>query len=199
MDNAMSNYPHRDAFPSPAAWLLSVLIINGFVLTGCAPSGYTVQSHPSANPPLPTTVVYFYPARGQSEQQRDRDRYECYLWAVKQSGFDPGQAQLAPHQRIEVTPVAPPGSDTAAGAVGGAIVGAMTASHDAREFGLVFGAITGAMLGAASDAARQQQAEQIQRQYDAKQAQRNARLDKQARDYQRAMTACLEGRGYTVR
>jgi hypothetical protein len=148
---------------------------------------------------LPTTVVYFYPAHGQSEQQRDRDRYECYLWSVKQSGFDPGQAQLAPHQRVEVRPAAPPGSDTAAGAVSGAIVGAIAAPHDATEFGLVFGAITGAMLGAASDSARQQQAEHVQRQYDAKDAQRYARLEKKARDYRRAMTACLEGRGYSVR
>ena len=55
------------------------------------------------------------------------------------------------------------------------------------------------MLGAASDAARQQQAEQMQRQYDTREARKYARLDRQARDYQRAMTACLEGRGYVVR
>jgi hypothetical protein len=40
---------------------------------------------------------------------------------------------------------------------------------------------------------------QAQQQYDTKDAQSYARLDKQARDYQRAITACLEGRGYTVR
>ena len=168
------------------------------VLAGCAPSGYMVQSRPVAAPPPPTTTVYFYPSKGQTAAQQDRDRYECYLWAVKQSGFDPGQQQLAPHQRIEVTPAAPPGTDTAAGAVGGAAVGALMTPHD-REFGLVFGAITGALLGAASDQARQQQAAQAQRQYDARQSQQYARVDKQARDYQRAMTACLEGRGYTVR
>ncbi len=195
----MSNYTNREAVPSTILWLLPTFIVIGVALFGCAPAEYTVQTHQVANPPLPATVVYFYPARGQSEQQQDRDRYECYLWAVKQSGFDPGQAQLAPHQRVEVKPAAPPGSDTAAGAVSGAIVGAITAPHDAREFGLVFGAITGAMLGAASDSARQQQAEHIQQQYDAKEAQRYARVERQARDYQRAMTACLEGRGYTVR
>ena len=50
-----------------------------------------------------------------------------------------------------------------------------------------------------SDEARQQQAAQAQQHYDAKEAQQYARLEKQSRDYQRAMTACLEGRGYTVR
>lgn len=175
-----------------------VVLLSGAIFTGCAPSGYMVQSRPVTSPPMPATTVYFYPSRGQSAEQQDRDRYECYLWAVKQTGFDPGQAQLAPHQRIEVRPTAPPGTDTAAGAVGGAMVGSLMSPHD-REFGLVFGAITGALLGAASDAARQQQAAQAQQQYDAREAQQYARLEKPARDYQRAMTACLEGRGYTVR
>jgi hypothetical protein len=199
MDKTMSNNIHRRTLLPVALWQFSVLTFFSVALFGCAPTGYTVQTHPATSPVLPTTTVYFYPTRGQSEERQDRDRYECYLWAVKQSGFDPGQAQLAPHQRIEVTPVAPPGSDTAAGAVGGAIVGSMLAPHDDRGFGLVFGAITGAMMGAASDAARQQQADQIQQQYDAQEAQHYARLEKQSRDYERAMTACLEGRGYTVR
>lgn len=175
------------------------LAISSIALLGCAPQGYTVRSQPAASTPLPTTTVYFYPTKGQSSSQQDRDRYECYLWAKKQSGFDPGQAQLAPHQRIEVTPTAAPGSDTAAGAVTGAIVGSMMSDHHDRGFGLVFGAITGAILGSASDAARQQQAQQIEQQYNADESRKYARVEKQARDYQRATTACLEGRGYSVR
>lgn len=178
----------------------AVLVISVIVsLSACAPRTYTVQKKTVSTAPQPTTVVYFYPAQGQSEAQQDRDRYECYLWAVKQTGFDPGQAQLAPHQRVEVKPAAPPGADTAAGAVGGAIVGSMMAPRHDKGFGLVFGAITGAMLGAASDAARQQEAAQIERQYNSREARDYTRREKQARDYRRAMTACLEGRGYTVR
>lgn len=195
----MSDHTRRNTFPLNMLQLFSIFTVGGIALLGCAPSGNVVQTQVADTPPLPTTHVYFYPSQGQSQEQQDRDRYECYGWAVKQSGFDPGQAQLAPHQRIQVTPTAPPGSDTAAGAVGGAIVGSMMSSHHDQGFGLVFGALTGAMLGAASDEARQQQAAQVQQQYDAKDAKRYARLEKQARDYQRAMTACLEGRGYTVR
>ena len=33
--------------------------------------------------------LYVYPARGQSEDQAQRDRYECHLWAVDQTQFDP--------------------------------------------------------------------------------------------------------------
>ena len=178
---------------------LSALVVTVIFVTACAPQGYTVRKHTVAPTQVPTTTVYFYPTRNQSEDQQNRDRYECYLWAVKQSGFDPGQAQLAPHQRIEVTPAAPPGADTAAGAVGGAIVGSMMAPRHDSGFGLVFGMITGAMLGAASDAARQEQTARAQHYYDSKEAQRYAVVEKQARDYRRAMTACLEGRGYSVR
>lgn len=33
--------------------------------------------------------LYVYPARGQSEEDTRRDRYECHLWAVDQTQFDP--------------------------------------------------------------------------------------------------------------
>src|SRR5207302_8658884 len=39
--------------------------------------------------------VFMYPARGQSQQQQDRDRYECHSWAVGQTGFDPSRASAA--------------------------------------------------------------------------------------------------------
>jgi len=168
-------------------------------ISACSPPAYTVQKSPTPPPPMPATEIYFYPTRGQTPAQQERDRYECYLWAVKQSGFDPGQAQLAPHQRVEVKPVPGPGADTAAGAVSGAVIGSMLAVPHDRGEGMVLGAITGALLGAASDAARQDQAQQIQQTYDAREAQRYTRLERQARDYRRAMTACLEGRGYSVR
>ena len=178
---------------------LGMLGLTSLLLGGCAPPAYTVR--PSAAPPTPPPSVelYFYPTRGQSKAQQERDHYECYLWAVGQSGFDPGQGQLAPHQRVEVVPTTPPGADTAAGAVTGAVVGSIISGPHDRGEGMVFGAVTGAMLGAASEQAKREQAAQIQQQYDARYTQRYARLDRQARDYRRAMTACLEGRGYTVR
>ena len=35
--------------------------------------------------------IYMYPAKGQSQDQQERDRYECHSWAVKQTGFDPSR------------------------------------------------------------------------------------------------------------
>lgn len=33
--------------------------------------------------------IFVYPNQGQSDEQRNRDRYECYLWAFEQTGYDP--------------------------------------------------------------------------------------------------------------
>ena len=43
---------------------------------------------PAASPP----PMYFYPERGQDAARQDRDRSECYRWAVGQGGFDPAPA-----------------------------------------------------------------------------------------------------------
>ncbi len=37
-----------------------------------------------------SSEIFVYPNAGQGDEQRDRDRYECYVWAVEQTGFDPG-------------------------------------------------------------------------------------------------------------
>src|SRR5277367_5293502 len=47
--------------------------------------------------PPPNPQIFVYPNNAQSADQLDRDRYECNNWAVKQSGFDPSQAQVPPH------------------------------------------------------------------------------------------------------
>jgi hypothetical protein len=143
--------------------------------------------------------VYFYPTKGQSLAQQDRDRYECYSWASKQSGFDPSLPQLPPHQQLEVVPQPPIGHDTASGAVTGAVLGAVVSRPGRTGEGAVIGAIAGTILGAASDSARQEQAERLQERYDRRGSQAAAYTEQQASAYRRAMGACLEGRGYTVR
>jgi len=45
--------------------------------------------------------VFVYPARGQSAEQTQRDRYECHLWAVSQTGVDPSMDQADDSERAE--------------------------------------------------------------------------------------------------
>jgi len=56
---------------------------------------YIVSSPPPANEVVEDANIpknlYVYPKQGQSAQQQDTDRYECYRWAVQQTGFDPTQ------------------------------------------------------------------------------------------------------------
>ncbi len=186
------------AAPRRAPWrLLAVVAV--LALAACAPPPrYVVR--PAATAPPPNTQVYFYPTRGQSPAQQDRDRYECYVWAVQQTGFDPSAPQLAPHQRLETVAMPPPAHDAAVGAATGAVIGAIAARPGHTGSGAVVGAIAGAVIGGISDAARQEQAERIQERYvSRREAAYSVRVEQQAASYRRAMAACLEGRGYTVR
>jgi hypothetical protein len=177
--------------------LLPTLAFAG--LAACVPARYAEVPVEAEQPPPPPTRVYFYPTAGQSPEQQDRDSYECYLWAKKQSGYDPSTPNLAPHTRVAVVPEAPPGAGTAVGAVTGAILGAAVASHGNRPEGALVGALAGGMLGTAAEAAQREEAHRLQENYDRQSSQRLAVIERQAEDYRRAITACLEGRGYTVR
>jgi len=179
--------------------LLTVMV--AVLVTACAP---TYQRQAVSGPSQPVsaelaTEVYYYPMREQSIEQQDRDRFECYLWAKKETGFDPSDPHLIPHQRTYVVPDPEPGADTVAGAFTGAILGAMIGSPHNTGEGAIIGAMAGGALGAASDAARQERADVIQERLSRSSSSSYAALERQAENYRRAMKACLEGRGYKVR
>jgi len=164
-----------------------------------ARSAQRVATAPPA-PPVPVdTNLYTYPTKGQSPQQSDRDRYECHMWAVKQSGFDPSGPNIPPLHRVQVVGGPPPGVNTAAGAVTGAAVGAAVSSYGHEAGGAIVGAVLGGVLGATADAANAEEKQRVQDSADARQNQRAAMWDQKANGYRRAATACLEGRGYNVR
>lgn len=180
----------------------SAITIAVCLLAACAsnPPHHVVTTAPPVAPPRPSTEVYFYPTRGQTPERQDRDRYDCYLWATKQTGFDPSTVGLAPTQRVHVRPAPPPGHDAATDAAAGAVLGAVVTPPGRRAEGAIAGAVTGAIIGTASDNAREEHAAQVeQRLNDQNDAARAAALEHQASNYRRAMGACLEGRGYTVR
>ena len=176
--------------PSPNLRTVSLLALSA-LLGACVappPQRMVVQTQPAPPP------IMVYPARGQSPDQLERDRYDCHVWAVQQSGYDPSRPGLPPGQRVIVEPANPPGAGTAVGAIAGAILGAAIAGPRDAGAGLVLGGITGAAIGTASDANAQAQANVEQ-----------ARLDRGAAgaaqgaaNYRRAISACLDARGYTT-
>jgi hypothetical protein len=145
-------------------------------------------------PPPPPQKIFVYPTNGQSPEQTDRDRYECHVWAVQQTGVDPSRPDASPYERVVVQPATPPGAGTAAGAITGAILGSIIAGPRNAGAGFVLGGVTGAVVGSAADANAQAQAQQTQAQINQSAAAGRARAD----SYHRALGACLQGRGYTV-
>jgi hypothetical protein len=122
--------------------------------------------------------------RGQSLDQVRRDRYECHNWAVEQTGASParvasGSERDEPSVRRERVDRAIAGAAIGAG-VGGLLGGGRRRDAADRVLG---GAAVGAALGAATARGRDHDD-------DAAEA---------PSDYLRALAACLEGRGYSVR
>lgn len=60
-----------------------------------ARDGYVVTEPPpqvdKQEPALTPDQLYIYPKQGQSEKQQADDRFACYQWSVKQTGYDPTQ------------------------------------------------------------------------------------------------------------
>jgi len=129
----------------------------------------------------------FYPAKGQPPQQQNRDQADCSLWAQQTTGINPAALAQGP-----ATPQAPSGpavggGERVAGALRGAVIGEVAGGHAGE------GAAIGAMVGGAR--ARQSQAASQQ----AAQQQAQAAQASKINTYNRAVAACMEGRGYTVR
>lgn len=146
-------------------------------------------------PTPPNTQVYAYPLQGQSPAQQDRDHYDCSIWATKQTGFDPSAPNVPPEERVRVVSAGPPpGTGTALGAITGAILGAAIAGPRHGGAGAVVGAITGGALGTAADAERAQQTQEVV----VPDRQAEAAIRAHAAEYRRALSACLQGKGYSV-
>ena len=134
--------------------------------------------------------LIIFPAKGQSAKTMEKDKTNCQTWAKKETGVDP--LVLAQKSTEQAPPSGPQGErvrGAAKGAAAGAVVGAV--AGDTGK-GAAVGATAGVMAGGARQrgkAKAQQEAQQQQ------QAQTKQSLDK----YNRAYTACLEGKGYTVK
>ena len=152
-----------------------------------------------APPPVNLTKVYFYPNQGQSEEQQDRDRYDCHLWAAKQTGFDPSQHIAPREERATVVPARSPGETVGTAAVVGAVIGAVIAGPGNAGRGAVVGAVAGTAAGSAAAANDQAVADAANAGAARRQARGAGRYEQEAADYRRAMSACLTGRGYSVR
>ncbi|MCW8928887.1 MAG: hypothetical protein OQL19_01460 [Gammaproteobacteria bacterium] len=131
-----------------------------------------------------------FPAKGQSNETMEQDKFACYGWAKEQSGFDP--------MKTPTTSTPPPSQEKKSGgavrgALGGAALGAIIgdSSKSARNAGAA-----GALIGGARQRSANNTTAQNTEQWKQQEASKYAN---NRNNYDRAYSACLEGKGYTVK
>lgn len=146
--------------------------------------------------------LYIYPAGGQSDDQLDQDRYQCYTWASRETGYDPTvQSDDGKIVRVPVGKNDKAGA-TATGAIIGAVAGAAIGAGERRGGagrGAVIGGTAGTVIGAVIEDSGRKEAREAAEAEAAEIADSQAEARARATDYRRAFSACLEGRGYVVR
>ena len=134
--------------------------------------------------------VMVYPKKGQSNDQMEKDKYECYGWAKNKTGFDP-----------MATPTAstPPPSDEQkkGGVIKGAAVGAAAGSiFGSSSKNTRNSAYAGAAIGGIRQSRQNRKRSEERAQWEQNEANRYANA---RNEYNRAYGACLDGRGYSVK
>jgi len=138
-----------------------------------------------------------FPAKDQTKEQQAADEKACYDWSKEQTGIDPAAVTVntdsaaAAGQAAADTATQGAGAKGAArGAAGGAIVG-----------GIAGDAGTGAAIGAATGAVRGRRAKKQAGQQAQQQAVAGAEGEAAGKieAFKKGMSACLEGKGYSVK
>ncbi len=163
-------------------WAFAVLIFAAFLV-----------SHVQAQ------EIIVYPAKGQSSEQVEKDKFECYSWAKTQTGFDPMQVPTAsspPPAKGEESVAGGVVGGGVVGGVGGALLGGITGGRKGAKRGLAIGGISGGAIGGMRSSKQNSQADQQRKQWEQQQANQYMQ---QRNTYNRAYAACLEGKGYTVK
>ncbi len=134
--------------------------------------------------------LYVFPSNNQDQATQDADEMACYKWAKEQTGVDPinpPEVQAAEVDRsVDGTAVRGAARGAAAGAAIGAIAG------DAGQ-GAAIGAVAGGLRGRRAKVVGDEMEQQANNQNAA--AQTQAMMD----NFNKAFSACLEGKGYTVK
>ena len=138
-----------------------------------------------------------YPAEGQSQDQMEKDKFECYRWARDQTGFDPMRTPTAtsrpPEKEDEVWGA---GKTGVAGGAGGAVVGGLAGGRSGAVRGGLIGAAGGALIGGMRRSSQRDREEKRREQWEREEVNNYTRA---RNEFNRAFAACMTGRGYIVK
>jgi len=134
--------------------------------------------------------LYVFPSNNQDQATQEADEAACYRWAQEQSGYDPLNPPEVVGAQVDTSPDGAAVKGAARGAAGGAAIGAI--AGDAGK-GAAIGAVAGGMRGR-----RQKKGADAQQQQANNQA-ATATSANLLNDYKKAFSACMEGKGYTIK
>ena len=137
--------------------------------------------------------LMIFPAKGQSDETMEKDKFSCYGWAKGQTGFDPMKAPATSTPPPSQSKKGSTAGSAGKGALGGAALGAIIgdSSKSAKR-----GAVAGGLFGGVRQGSRNRSVDQQTQEWEQKEANNYANNRSQ---YNRAYSACLEGKGYTVK
>jgi hypothetical protein len=179
-------------FSKAITGFLLLVVILGFSETvlAQAPPALPDTSKMTYNQISSGLKLYVFPAKGQSKQQQKTDEFECYKWAMEQSGIDPLNLPKVAAAPAETGPTGGAVKGGAKGAAAGAAIGAI--AGDAGQ-GAAIGAVAGG-IGGRRAAKKEQKQQNQQAQADA------ASKEKEMKDsFIKGFSACIEGKGYTIK
>jgi hypothetical protein len=151
----------------------------------------SIAQQSGAQPPVKgmasTVGLYVYPQKKQSATQQLTDEQQCYNSAKTQTGYDPDGAAPAPKTQDQKS--ANGNHDVAKEAARGAMISGATGGDAAA------GARRGVIIGGVRSKREKKKDGTTGAQAD----QKKSAQDKKQDDFKRAISACLDARGYSVR
>lgn len=134
--------------------------------------------------------LYAFPAKNQDAKTQDADETACFKWAKEQTGYDPMNPTKVTAAPVDTAPDGSAVRGAARGAAAGAAIGAIAGdTGEGAAIGAVVGAVGGRRAKKTGDAKQQQQNTQAA-------SQQQTQL---LNDYKNAYSACMEGKGYTIK
>ncbi len=134
--------------------------------------------------------LFVFPANDQNQEQQDADELACYKWAKEQTGVDPISPPEVQAEEVDRSADGTAVRGAARGAAAGAAIGAI--AGDAGQ-GAAIGAVAGGIRGRR---AKKVGDEMEQQQNNATAA---AQTQEMMDNFNKAFSACMEGKDYTVK
>jgi len=161
--------------------IFAILLFSVFTATSIAQTNSSIAS---------SLGLYVFPPDGKDAAAQDADEMACFKWAKQQTGYDPLNPTQVQAAQVDQSRDGSAIRGAARGAAAGAAIGAIAGdTGKGAAIGAVAGGLRGRRARMASGQQQQQQANQTA----------SAMEQQYAANYNKAFSACMEGKGYTVK